>query len=499
MGFIALFGSFFALTCYYMAMGRMSADEGFYAIASRNVMLGEIPYRDFAYTQMPLLPYLNGAAMSLLGWEMDTQRAINIFWALIGILAVVLTLRRRLGSWEPGLMAAFTVAASPYWCEFQAMGKTYGAGGMFLALATCTMMLRAPIYRKTALVALFGALAAGCRLSLAPVAAAYIIALAIAAQGKKQRLLVPAISAVIAGVMLLPFLFAAPDNMIFFVYEYHTASVFTRRGLKLLIEWWQMSPAAIILFGAGLLCMPALARKKLWTEITLAAGLLLGLTLPMLPASAYGNYIVPVLLSAAAVGAVALWSSERRSLFSIRQIIWLLPLLVLLHPLPRTFDGLQSNGEKVASIAGYVGNAIRFHPPAGDARTSTSVRSVASFLNENAPPGPILTPMPIVATEAGREIMPGTDMGMFTVMGAEDRERAENLRLVTLDQLVAMVNKREPAAIVLRNKNSPWNFMWRAPSLRRQPPNHYARFLQALQANYAPAHEAGFFVVLLRR
>jgi hypothetical protein len=499
LGFIAVFGSFFALTNYYLDMGRMSADEGFYAIASRNVMQGELPYRDFAYTQMPLLPYLNGAAMTVLGWEMDTQRAINIFWALIGVGAVLYTLRRRFGSWEPGLLAAFTVAASPYWCEFQAMGKTYGAAGMFLALATCVMLLRMPIYRKTVLVALLGTLATGCRLSLAPVIAFYVLALITEATGKRERLLVPAIAAGIGGGMLLPFFIAAPGNMLFFVYEYHTASIFMRRGLKLLVEWWQMAPAAIILLGAGFACTGILRKKGLKSEVLLMLGLLAGLILPMLSASAYGNYIIPVLLSAATAGTAALWSAGKTPLFSLRQVIWLLPLLALFHPLPRTFDGLENNNDKISSIASYVDSAFRFRPHAEEAKTSSAVRSVAAFLKENAPKGPILTPVLIVATEADREIMPGTDMGMFTVMGSEDYERAEKLHLVTLDGLVGMVDRREPAAIVLRTANSLWNFKWCMPSLRRHPSKEYARLQQALSANYKPAHQARDLLVYLRK
>jgi hypothetical protein len=312
-------------------------------------------------------------------------------------------------------------------------------------------------------------------------------------------LLVPAISAAIGGTMLLPFFFAAPGNMLFLVYEYHAASIFMRRGLKLLVEWWQMAPAAIILFGIGFCCLGPLIKKRLWTELALLVGLLAGLILPMLPASAYGNYIIPVLLPAAAAGAAALWSAGKTPLFSLRQIIWLLPLLVLFHPLPRTFDRIEGNDAKVASIAGYVDNAIRFRPYAREAQASSAVRSVAEFLNNSAPQGPILTPVLIVATESGREILAGTDMGMFTVMASEDRERAEELHLITLDSLVASVNRREPAAIVLQAGNSPWNFMWQSPTLRRHPAERYARFQQALRTNYVQAHRAGTLIVLLRK
>jgi hypothetical protein len=497
-GFIAVFGSFLLLANYYLDVGRMSADEGFYAVASRNVMQGEIPYRDFAYTQMPLLPYINGAAMSLFGWEMDTQRAINVFWALVGIVAIVLTLRHRLESWEPALLAAFTVAASPYWCEFQAMGKTYGAAGMFLALATCAMLMRWPLYHRTALVALFGTLATGCRLSLAPVVAIYVIALIIEAKESRRRAIVLALSAAIGCLLLLPFFLLSPGNMIFMVYEYHTASVFMRRGVKLLVEWWRMGPAAIILLAAGFTAAAHLLRKRMWPEMALLLGSLVGIILPVLPKSAYGNYIQPVLLPAAAAGAIALWSTGIAQKKPVRHVIWLLPLLVLLHPLPRTFDRLPDNGEKVAAIAAYAGDALLFRSDRDKPRTSGAIMSLASHLEAEVPQGPILTPVPIVATEAGREIMPGTDMGMFTVMASGEEERAARLNLVTIDGLAGMLDRREPAAVVLRSGTSPWNFMWQTPSLRRHPREHYNRFLRALRANYREAHRAGPYTLLVR-
>jgi hypothetical protein len=327
----------------------------------------------------------------------------------------------------------------------------------------------------------------------------YAIALIIEAQGIKQRSIVLAVFTVIGGVLLLPFFLLAPGNTIFLVYEYHTASIFMRRGLKLLVEWWQMGPAAIILLAAGFTAAAKLIRKRMWSEMALLLGALIGIILPVLPKSAYGNYILPVLLPAAAAGAAALWATGTARKQPLRHVMWLLPLLVLLHPLPRTFDLLPDNREKIASIAAYAGDALLFRSDSDQPRTSGAVKSLAAFLETEVPEGPILTPVPIVAVEAGREIMPGTDMGMFTVMASGEEQRAAQLNLVTIDGLASMVNAREPAAIVLRTGNSPWNFMWQMPTLRRHSGDLYARFQRALHSNYREAHRAGPYRVLVRK
>ena len=60
-------GLYLGIAGYFVRHGMINFDEGFYAYVAREVMRGRVPYRDFAYTQTPLLPYLEGAAMSVTG------------------------------------------------------------------------------------------------------------------------------------------------------------------------------------------------------------------------------------------------------------------------------------------------------------------------------------------------------------------------------------------------------------------------------------------------
>src|SRR5882757_1777342 len=49
-----------ALGLLFVVRGELNADEGWYLYASRLVYRGQLPYRDFSFTQMPLLPYVYG-------------------------------------------------------------------------------------------------------------------------------------------------------------------------------------------------------------------------------------------------------------------------------------------------------------------------------------------------------------------------------------------------------------------------------------------------------
>jgi hypothetical protein len=131
--------------------------------------------------------------------------------------------------------------------------------------------------------------------------------------------------------------------------------------------------------------------------------------------------------------------------------------------------------------------------------TADSVVSAGNFVRENAGPGPVLASIPIVAVEAGREVVRGTEMGQFSVMAPPDAPSAARLHLTTLAELTALVERREPAAIVIMAGNHKWNFRWQVPRLTDQPAAAYETFERAMWVNYTMAHRAGGIEVLLPR
>jgi hypothetical protein len=495
LGFAVVFGPYLGLGNLYRLRGEMNADEGFYVLAARAVMEGQLPYRDFGYTQMPLLPYLNGALMSGVGFGLDAQRSINLAWGALGLLAIVLVVRLRVGRWEPAFLAGFAGALAPHYVANQALGKTHGAAGFFLAAAFAAVYLRGPVVGRALGFALAGTLAAGTRLSLALPVGLAALALLVEARPSRQRVLVLAVLVAVPAMLLLPFYFAAPEAFLFFNWKYHLESQLARRLLGQAVEWWQTAPASLILAAMGLSGAALLVRKRLWTEGILLLAALAGSTVPMVMKSAYGDYALPSVVLAGAAGLVAMWAACDMERFAFRHFAWALPWLTFLHPLPT----VCADGEGgMVHLAHNVASALR-RPLTADQRAAGWSAAAGRFVREHVPAGPLLAVIPIVAVEAGRPVMAGTEMGQFSVMEQREGPRAERLRLVTLVGLTEMVRRSEPAAIVKLVGRSVWNFEWMVPSLRCHSEELRDAFYKAIDESYARAFLVGNIEVLTRR
>jgi hypothetical protein len=102
----------------------VDGDEGSYALAAKLVMRGELPYRDFVYGQMPLLPYVYGVWTALVGESWYGIRLLSALFAvgLGGLMYVTLA------AWFGRRLAALGVAlyalSAPVFAWFPTL-KTY--------------------------------------------------------------------------------------------------------------------------------------------------------------------------------------------------------------------------------------------------------------------------------------------------------------------------------------------------------------------------------------
>ncbi|HEY5285241.1 MAG TPA: hypothetical protein VIM14_20775, partial [Polyangia bacterium] len=86
---------FLALALPVVFFGRLTADEGWYLLASVHVAEGQRPYHDFLFTQTPLLPYVYGFLLSALGASLVAARFVSMLFGLGGLLCAMAAIQRR--------------------------------------------------------------------------------------------------------------------------------------------------------------------------------------------------------------------------------------------------------------------------------------------------------------------------------------------------------------------------------------------------------------------
>jgi hypothetical protein len=165
----------------------VDADEGTYLLVSRLVSEGQVPYHDFFYPQMYLLPYVYGVWMKMLGYSWYGARLLSaVFCIALGLLVcrqvVMLTGAR---AW--GLMAGALFAFSSSAFAWYPLVKAYAFGTLLIFAAYAVLSTRWR-WRWAACGVLLGA-AAACRVYLAGVLVVFVFELFRTEADRRERLI----------------------------------------------------------------------------------------------------------------------------------------------------------------------------------------------------------------------------------------------------------------------------------------------------------------------
>jgi hypothetical protein len=121
----------------------IDGDEGFYLMASRLVFEHRVPYRDFFFTQMPLLPYIYGLWMRAIGTSWVSARMLSgLLTALLGTLLYA-QVRMETRKWSAGLFAVALFASSTLILAWFTIAKTFALSGLFV-FCSCICLTRLP-------------------------------------------------------------------------------------------------------------------------------------------------------------------------------------------------------------------------------------------------------------------------------------------------------------------------------------------------------------------
>ena len=141
--------------------GAVNQDEGWYLYASRMVGEGKLPYRDFFFTQGPVLPFLY-SVLPIKG--LLSGRLVTLGFSILATLTAAAFARRLVA---PGRRSAVTLtvfallACNLYHVYFTTIPKTYAVGALFVMVGF--LMLSRGLHFLSAMSFAF---ASGTRISL---------------------------------------------------------------------------------------------------------------------------------------------------------------------------------------------------------------------------------------------------------------------------------------------------------------------------------------------
>ena len=451
--------------------GRLTGDEGFYAVASRGILEGMKPYRDFLFTQMPALPYFYAGWFSFFGPGIVSGR---IFSALLGTATVALTAAacyRHSGHKIAGLFGGLLLAANFGFVFDTTKIKTQSLTAFLLSCAI--FILSGRRYSNRLLIAslamLFVSLALLTRLSILPVLLFLWCYLGwLCRRNFKIYLVLLAVNiAAIAGVVTY---FYSDGNMLFGVYVFHQEYYgFPAWSLAhfndFLIGWMRNELSLMLLFFTATIFLGHLlfsARKKDWHlairslfPIFLLCSYLASTATHCINVKSYPTHQISIMPIAVVFATTVLSRPVFALLKSKPAIASLLFCALLVIPMPLQDFVINFNGNGSIGKTIEAAQIIR--------RNSTHGDTILSFYGD-------------LATETGLTVLPGYEQNEFGYFLNMSNERSRKLKTTNLPKLIDDLQSKK-AHIVCITNDSFSKMTWNNPAIMKQIKN-------ILAANY---------------
>ena len=445
--FLAAFG-FVVLAFAAVWMGALNQDEGWYLYAARMVSEGKVPYRDFFYTQAPVMPIVYSAFTSI--WNEYGLLGARIFTIVLGALGIgfFCALAARLspvGSrGQAALVVFFLLGSNLYHLYYLAIPKTYALASLFIAVGFFLLSFarergwRGAMFAVSSGMAL--ALAAGTRISLGVLLAVVGFGLLVSFRRWRWAFLWFGLGGALSLLVIYGFFLADPSARagLIAAQMYHAARggsdiVFTVGSASRLVRWYV---PLFILLGMGIAfwvhkakvgVLPVADGSNDAQDVSLVTwlagiGFFAVFAVQMLAPFPYEDYQVPVMGLLAVVaavvfvgGVVGLRTSDaehqRSQLPAARSQLSTLLVLGLAwacsfgSPL---LEKWTTNGQD------------RFWTLKKEKLELEQLREVARMIEEEDPGGEtLLTQDLYLAIETGRRVPDGLEMGPFSMLSDE--------------------------------------------------------------------------------
>ena len=454
--------------------GATNQDEGWYLYASRLVGEGRLPYRDFFFTQGPVLPIIY-SALPIHG--LLSGRVATLCFSLAATLMSIAFARRLVAPERRGAvsLAVFALlACNLYHVYFTTIPKTYAVGALFV-MTGFLLLSRGWNF----LAAVSFAFASGTRISLVLILGVVGVGLMVTRFRSLQWVRF-GVGGVL-GLFLVYGLFALnPPSLkgLLAAQAYHAG----RGGFDIFFAAGSVSRLArgyialgAVLFAAGLMHVRApaggepgggsqTAALKWMAGLSFAAVFLLQMSAPF----PYDDYEVPIMPIVAVLAAVWFVDGAER----------------VCRPAARWFPVLASGLCAFASpmIQDWMTSGQdRFWSLKRERSELAQLRDVARRLEGMDPGGKMLFTQDLyLAVEMGRKVPEGLEMGPFSYFPEMSTEEAESLHVMNGERMMKLIGSApcELAAF------SGYGFAIEVPKGARTPVETVRSFEEALQTKY---------------
>ncbi len=492
-----------------LVLGDLNQDEGWYLYAALRTAEGWLPYRDYAFTQGPLLPFVYAAFAPLIR-EGGVGGGRVLTWGF-GFLAMVLAYgtARRVGGAAAGALTLALLAVNVYQSYFFTVVKTYSLAAFFLMTGIYALVRGMEVAHRNAGAGWFLlggaglAAAAATRLSLGallPLAGLWLL-VDRRCGGRRGWLWF----GVGGGAMLVLVFFnlwwRAPEGFYFGMVEFHTLRdgggglgglVYKAGFLSRVAQAYSVAVGLLVLLLAakmfrpfkgtdtGYHQSPAISMVRLWWAGA-AVVTLVHLTAPF----PYDDYQVPVYpLLAMALGvswayALRAWSGagyrwQRDAIpGDPRATRWAVVSLLAVCSVAAAASPVNQEW----MIAGRDRIWWRIKPEP----SLVQLRSVAAEIRAQDTSGVLLTQDTYLAVEAGLLVPRGWEMGPFSFYPELDDGRAAALHLTNERRLLDTIAE-SPATFAAI---SGYGLAIASPSVSPLSDADRNRYLAALEERYA--------------
>ena len=418
--FLAAFG-FVVLAFAAVWLGALNQDEGWYLYAARLVSEGKTPYRDFFYTQAPVMPVVYAAFTSI--WNsfgLLGARILTISFGTLGLAFFCASAARLVAPGRRALaaLAVFLLLGSNlYHLYYIAIPKTYALASLFVAIGFFLLTFARPSTLRGGVFAFASGLslafACGTRISLGVILAVVGFSLLFSFSRMRWTFLWFGLGGAFGLVVVYGFFLCDPTARagLFAAQAYHAARsgfdpVFTIGSVSRLVRWYL---PVFVLLGLGFAHRreaggEANALLVAWLAFaSFVAVFLVQMQAPF----PYEDYQVPV-MGLLAVFAVVLFFGRPASVPS-RGLLLTLGLAWAASFGSPLLEKWTTNGQD------------RFWTLKKDQCELAQLRDVARYIEEEDPNGEtLLTQDLYLAIETGRKVPDGLEMGPFSMLSDEE-------------------------------------------------------------------------------